>query len=78
MKATEMLKIMNTDDFWWYYIGQLEPGQKDFSEATVQYRKKFFMVGKKFLADQGASRSKLRVNAAPLPNVQLLMSPNGS
>lgn len=55
MKATEMLKIMNTEDFRWYYIAQLESGQKDFSMAVVQYCKEFFIAGKAFRENQGQS-----------------------
>lgn len=48
MKSTEYQKIANTEDFWWYYIAQLESGQKDFAEAVVQYRSEFFLKGKQF------------------------------
>jgi AbiV family abortive infection protein len=57
MKGTELLKIMNTEDFWWYYIAQLESGLKDFSMAAVQYRKEFFIVGKAFQDGQGDIRA---------------------
>jgi AbiV family abortive infection protein len=52
MKATEFQKILNTEDFWRYYIAQLESGQKDFSVATVQYRNEFFVLGKQFWTNQ--------------------------
>lgn len=48
MKSTEYQKITNTEDFWWYYLAQLESGQKTFAEAVVQYRSEFFLNGKQF------------------------------
>ena len=48
MKTTQFQKIANTKDFWWYYIAQLESGQKDFAQAVVQYRKEFFIKGQQF------------------------------
>lgn len=48
MKSTEYQKIMNTADFWWYHIAQLESGQQDFSQSVVRYRKEFLLSGKQF------------------------------
>lgn len=48
MKSTEYQKIMNTADFWWYHIAQLESGQQDFSQSVVRYRKEFLLNGKQF------------------------------
>ncbi len=48
MKSTEYRKIMNTADFWWYHIAQLESGQQDFSQSVVRYRKEFLLSGKQF------------------------------
>ena len=48
MKSTEYQKIMNTENFWWYYIAQAESGQKDFSQSVVRYRKEFLLSDKQF------------------------------
>lgn len=37
MKASQFQKILGTGDFWWYYIAQLESGNKDFADAVVSY-----------------------------------------
>jgi AbiV family abortive infection protein len=38
MKVEHFQKIVNTEDFWWYYITQMEAGRKDFAEAVISYR----------------------------------------
>lgn len=55
MKTGEFQKIANTEDFWWYYIAQLESGRKDFSEAVVQYRTEYFLKGRQFERQSSAS-----------------------
>lgn len=48
MKNTEIQKIINTEDFWWFYIAQLRLGQGDLSDAFIQYRTKYFLRGRQF------------------------------
>lgn len=55
MKSKDFQKIMNTADFWWYYIEQLESGQKDFAKSVIQYRTEFVLKGRSFQPDNKES-----------------------
>jgi hypothetical protein len=48
MKSAQFLKLANTEDFWWYYIEQLETGRKDFAEAVISYYENYARVGVQF------------------------------
>ena len=48
MKLQHLQKIANTEDFWWFYIAQLEAGKQDFAEAVVEYQKEYMTKGKQF------------------------------
>jgi AbiV family abortive infection protein len=48
MKSLNFQKIAKTEDFWWYFITQIESGHEDFAEAVVQYRNLFFSKGRLF------------------------------
>ncbi len=37
MKSVKFQEMMNTEDFWWYYISRMEAGQPDIAEAVVGY-----------------------------------------
>jgi len=50
MKAGQVQKIASTEDFWWYYIAQMEAGQKDFAEAVVSYHTTYAKLGLLFQA----------------------------
>jgi len=41
MKAGQFQKIASTQDFWWYYIAQLEAGRKDLAEAVMSYQENY-------------------------------------
>lgn len=45
MKAGLFQKIASTEDFWWYYIEQLEAGKKDLAEAVMSYQENFAKAG---------------------------------
>jgi len=45
MKAGQIQKIASTEDFWWYYIEQMESGKKDFAEAVVSYHENYAKPG---------------------------------
>ncbi len=49
MKSGQFQKIANTEGFWWYYIAQLESGNKDFAAAAVEYQRDYFSKGKAFV-----------------------------
>ena len=49
MKTEHFQKIMGTEDFWWYYIDQLEAGSKDMAEAVMSYQKNYSKAGLLFL-----------------------------
>ena len=48
MKTAHFKEIMKTEDFWWYYIAQMESGKKDFAEAAISYRTHFVLKEKRF------------------------------
>jgi AbiV family abortive infection protein len=39
MKSRKLKEMMNTEDFWWYYISRAEAGQRDFAEAVLGYER---------------------------------------
>lgn len=54
MKSGQFQKLANTEGFWWYYIAQLEAGNKDFAAAAVAYQRDYLSKGKTFeCADKG-------------------------
>ncbi len=53
MKSGQFQKIANIEDFWWYYIAQLESGNQDLAQAVIQYQKQYVMKGQRFKAPEG-------------------------
>jgi AbiV family abortive infection protein len=41
MKTEQFQKIAKTEDFWWYYISELEAGRMDWADAVISYRDNF-------------------------------------
>jgi AbiV family abortive infection protein len=52
LKPTVYRQMMNTEDFWWYYISRMEAGGKAFETATIDYQKKFASKNLKFKAEE--------------------------
>src|SRR5690606_20575371 len=52
MKPTQYHEIANTEDFWWYYIAELEAGKRDWAAAVVTYRREFVLKGRQFRAQR--------------------------
>lgn len=48
LKEKQFRDILNTEDFWWFYIDQRESGTKDFAEAALAYRNEFILKSRKF------------------------------
>ena len=48
MKPGQFQKMANTEGFWWYYIAQLEAGNRDFAAAAVAYQRDYLLKGKTF------------------------------
>jgi hypothetical protein len=57
MKAGQVQKIANTEDFWWYYIAQMEAGKKDFAEAVVSYQATYGKSGTLFRESNKVSQN---------------------
>ena len=57
MKAGQVQKIANTEDFWWYYIAQMEAGRKDFAEAVVSYQATYGKSGALFRESNKVSQN---------------------
>ncbi|WP_077732556.1 MULTISPECIES: AbiV family abortive infection protein [Methylocaldum] len=60
MKPREYQTVMKTEDFWWYYVAEMEAGRKDWAEAVVTYQDKYAKRGilfEKSSKDSGGSGS---------------------
>jgi AbiV family abortive infection protein len=55
MKRTQFQKISNTEDFWWYYVHQVESGNKDFADAVMSYQQRYVKTGTVFQTSKGPS-----------------------
>ena len=53
MKSGHFRKIINTEDFLWYFIEQLESGNQDLAEAVIQYEKEYVVKGQRFKSPLG-------------------------
>jgi AbiV family abortive infection protein len=51
LKSTQLTELMNTEDFWWYYIACMEAGDADYATAVVKYRNEYLRLGKAFKAE---------------------------
>jgi len=52
MKATQFRKILNTEDFWLYFIARMEAGNKDWAEAVIGYENEHVKTGLLFKQTQ--------------------------
>lgn len=57
MKSAKFQEMLNTEDFWWYYISRMEAGQQDIAEAVLGYERDHIKTGTAF-------RSKAEGNTA--------------
>jgi AbiV family abortive infection protein len=48
MKPAKFREMLNTEDFWWYYIARREAGQPDMAEAVLGYEQEHIKTGRKF------------------------------
>jgi AbiV family abortive infection protein len=55
MKSVKFRKMLNTEDFWWYYIAQMEAGQLDIAEAVLGYEQHHIKTGTEFRAAEQPS-----------------------
>ena len=52
MKPAKFQEMLNTEDFWWYYISRMEAGQQDIAEAVLGYEREHIKTGTPFSAAQ--------------------------
>lgn len=45
MKTKQFQQILNTEDFWWYFIARIEAGNSDWAEAVLGYEKDHMRTG---------------------------------
>ena len=50
MKSAKFQALLNTEDFWWYYISRMEAGQQDLAEAVLEYERDHIKAGTSFRA----------------------------
>jgi len=48
MKGNTTTKLFNTEDFWWFYIANMEAGENDLSRSVIQYQHEFLSKGRLF------------------------------
>jgi len=48
MKAAKFQGLLKTEDFWWYFISQMEAGQRDIAEAVAEYERDHVKTEKPF------------------------------
>ena len=48
LKSSESMKVVNKEDFWWYFINRMEGGHKDMAEAVMKYRSEYLLQHRKF------------------------------
>ncbi|WP_306259175.1 AbiV family abortive infection protein [Pararhizobium sp. IMCC21322] len=52
MKSAKSQEVLNSEDFWWYYISRMEAGQQDIVEAVLGYERDHIKTGTPFRAAQ--------------------------
>lgn len=52
MKSTKFQALLNTEDFWLFYISRLEAGQQDLAEAVLEYERDHIKTGTPFRAGE--------------------------
>ncbi|RWP38871.1 AbiV family abortive infection protein [Mesorhizobium sp.] len=45
MKSARFQEMLNTEDFWWYFISRMEVGQQDIAEAVLMYERDHIKTG---------------------------------
>jgi AbiV family abortive infection protein len=45
MKSAKFQEMLNTEDFWWYYISRMEAGQQDIAEDVLGYERDHIKTG---------------------------------
>jgi AbiV family abortive infection protein len=60
MKPGKYRRVLNSEDFWWYYIARMEAGQQDMAEAVLGYEQEYGKTGTQFRAAEQASQSEAR------------------
>jgi AbiV family abortive infection protein len=48
MKSAKFQQMLNTEDFWWYFISRMEAGQQDIAEAVIGYERDHIKMGRLF------------------------------
>jgi hypothetical protein len=52
MKSSKLQQMLNTPDFWWYYISCAEKGHQDIAEAILGYERDHINTNTQFLPAQ--------------------------
>lgn len=52
MKPAKFNELLNTEDFWWYYISRMEAGQQDIAQAVLEYERDHVTTDTPFCADK--------------------------
>ena len=48
MKSAKFQEMLNTEDFYWYYISRLEAGQQDIAQTVLGYEREHIKTGTLF------------------------------
>jgi AbiV family abortive infection protein len=55
MKPSKYRKVLNTEDFWWFYIARMERGETDMADAVLQYEQDYIKTATQFRAAEPVS-----------------------
>lgn len=50
MKSAHLQQILNTEDFWWFYIAEMQSGKVDFAASVGAYRRDYALKDRRFRA----------------------------
>ena len=48
LRSSDAKLVMSSEDFWWYYIDQVEKGNRDFAVSAIRYRTVFLLKERTF------------------------------
>ncbi len=56
MKDSRVSELFNNEDFWWFYISNMESGENDISASIVRYQREYLSKGKLFKIPEGSGQ----------------------
>lgn len=57
MKSNKTSQLFNNEDFWWFYIANMEAGDNDLAKSVVTYQREYLSKGKTFKVSDESSNN---------------------